>query len=226
MTVAQRQPADLAARALAMHVAGYDCAVIAVHCRMSLEAVAVIVDAAGWPAVAGKTWFAPEFCPAMQAVATVMWLAGVPMLAIGAALRLDRLAMRRMRERLRWPARENPCQIALKVLPPLPPVAPYVPENAGPAPVTNNPALFVPPPPANDVRPVAVPVAVPAPKVVALPPPRFATCQWIENDGPPWQWCGEPTRPASEGVPASAYCVDHHRRCYVKVRDLRERAAA
>ncbi len=38
-----------------------------------------------------------------------------------------------------------------------------------------------------------------------FPPLQHRTCQWIEDDGPPWSRCGAPT---TSGAP---WCCDHAR---------------
>jgi GcrA cell cycle regulator len=75
------------------------------------------------------------------------------------------------------------------------------PGKSGVAPV---PKPYRPPGrPAPEVR-----VAV-RPRPLAVPTPRFASCQFPEGDRPDWRWCGQPT-----ATPASPYCPQHHARCY------------
>ena len=58
------------------------------------------------------------------------------------------------------------------------------------------------------------------------PPISKLTCQWLNgNDRKTWKFCDAPVKPKEPDRPQSAYCAEHHRRCNVKLRDLRDDAA-
>lgn len=147
------------------------------------------------------------------ALARRLWDEDVPLRSIGARVGCSKNAVAGYAHRNGWPARESPIGRGREGWTPKPATTPRAPERSH-----HKAAPKVPRAP----RPLALASAktvLPKPVApLALPAPAFRACQWPLTDGRPWRFCEAPT------VRGTAWCSEHHARCYGRPQRLAEAA--